>query len=300
MIAEEITIKSITDNAGIFDTNIVYADDDIAILADNVRHLAAAHKETRLSMNTLLTVKAGKISCTVNHQRLEIKANQFVICPPNVGLSDIMSSPDFRYRAVFFTNRILRTFLREKITVWDALMCSRKVNVFDMDENYLALHEHFFSVLQLCIKNGTNKPYLDDVIHALLRAAFIGLSGELSLTEKHTSEQPQGNMDKLFRDFMALLGGSEIKHNTVAHYAEALCVSPKYLSSVCKRNSGKTANDWISERLQEEVRYSLEHTDLSIKQICYQLGFSTPSFFSKYVRANFGVTPMQLRRKSRQ
>ena len=36
MIAEEITIKSIIDNAGIFDTNIVYADDDIAILADNV------------------------------------------------------------------------------------------------------------------------------------------------------------------------------------------------------------------------------------------------------------------------
>ena len=296
MLQEEITINSIKDNLR---ENLVYADDDIAIVSDTVRSFLAS-KDTRLSMNYILTVQTGKISCTVNHQRMELKANQYVICPPNVGVSDIMSSPDFTYRALFFTNRILRSFLREKITVWDALMCSRKVKIFSMDEQYQALHDHFFAVLQICSQKGQDKPYTSEVVRALVRAAFIGLGHQLEIAGKTETPLPQGNMDKLFRDFMALLGGSEIKHNTVAYYAEKLCVSPKYLSSVCKRDSGKTANDWISERLQEEVRYSLEHTDLSIKQICYQLGFSTPSFFSKYVRANFGVTPLQLRRRSRQ
>ncbi len=294
MAQEEITIKSLSEDTR---ANIDYADDDIVIIDDNIRNLISP-VQARLSMNVILIVKSGKIACTVNNERLELTANQFAICPPNVGISDIMSSPNFRYRAVFFTNRILRNFLREKITVWDALMCSRSVKVFSMDEDYLAMHEHFYAVIQLITQKGTDKPYTKDVIHALLRAAFIGLGGEMELVANKDTE-PQGNMDKLFREFMALLGGSEIKHNTVAYYAEKLCVSPKYLSSVCKRNSGKTANEWISERLQEEVRYSLEHTDLSIKQICYQLGFSTPSFFSKYVRANFGVTPLQLRRRSR-
>lgn len=296
MVKEEITIGSIKENLR---DNLVYADDDIAIISDTVREFLAS-KEARLTMNFILTVQSGRISCTVNHQRVELKANQYVICPPNVGVSDIMSSPDFSYRALFFTNRILRAFLREKITVWDALMCTRKVKVFNMDEQYHSLHDHFFSVLQICAHKGQDKPYTSDVIRALVRAAFIGLGSQLEIADKADIPQPQGNMDKLFRDFMALLGGSEIRHNTVAYYAEKLCVSPKYLSSVCKRNSGKTANDWIAERLQEEVRYSLEHTNLSIKQICYQLGFSTPSFFSKYVRANFGVTPLQLRRRSRQ
>lgn len=295
MVQDEITISSIKENLR---ENLVYADDDIAIVSDTVRSFLAS-KDARLSMNFILTVNSGKISCTVNHQRLEIKANQYVICPPNLGINDIMSSPDFSYRALFFTNRILRNFLREKITVWDALMCSRKVKVFNMDEQYVALHDHFFSVLKICSQKGQDKPYTSEVVRALVRAAFIGLGNQLEIAEKSEVPQHQGNMDKLFRDFMSLLGGSEIKHNTVAYYAEKLCVSPKYLSSVCKRNSGKTANDWIAERLQEEVRYSLEHTDLSIKQICYQLGFSTPSFFSKYVRSNFGTTPLQLRRKSR-
>ena len=294
MAQEEITIKSLSEDTR---ANIDYADDDIVIIDDNIRNLISP-VQARLSMNVILIVKSGKIACTVNNERLELTANQFAICPPNVGISDIMSSPNFRYRAVFFTNRILRNFLREKITVWDALMCSRSVKVFSMDEDYLAMHEHFYAVIQLITQKVTDKPYTKDVIHALLRATFIGLGGEMELVANKDTE-PQGNMDKLFREFMALLGGSEIKHNTVAYYAEKLCVSPKYLSSVCKRNSGKTANEWISERLQEEVRYSLEHTDLSIKQICYQLGFSTPSFFSKYVRANFGVTPLQLRRRSR-
>ena len=74
-----------------------------------------------------------------------------------------------------------------------------------------------------------------------------------------------------------------------------LCISPKYLTAVCKKNSGKTANEWITEQVLEDIRYYLRQTDLSIKQICDRLGFPNPSFFGKYVKDHFGMTPMEFR-----
>lgn len=87
----------------------------------------------------------------------------------------------------------------------------------------------------------------------------------------------------------------KVKHRPVEAYANDLCISPKYLTVICKKNSGKTANEWITEHVLEDIRYYLKQTDMSIKQICDRLGFPNPSFFGKYVKDHFGQTPVQLR-----
>ena len=80
-------------------------------------------------------------------------------------------------------------------------------------------------------------------------------------------------------------------------YADELCITPKYLSVVCKNNSGKTASEWITEHLLEDIRYYLRQTDMSIKEVSHQLGFPNTSFFGKYVKEHFGMTPIQFRRQ---
>ena len=78
-----------------------------------------------------------------------------------------------------------------------------------------------------------------------------------------------------------------------------LYVSPKYLSAICKAESGKTANQWITEYTLEDIRYQLLFTNHSIKEITHQLGFPNTSFFGKYVRQHFGTSPKALRDHSR-
>ena len=98
-----------------------------------------------------------------------------------------------------------------------------------------------------------------------------------------------------FQKFLDLLHSEQIKYRTVEAYADELCISPKYLTAICKKQSGKTAIQWIHEQLLENIRYYLKHTDFSIKQICDKLGFPNTSFFGKYVKDHFGMTPVQLR-----
>lgn len=81
------------------------------------------------------------------------------------------------------------------------------------------------------------------------------------------------------------------------YYASQLFISPKYLTIICKKNSDKTANDWIREYTLADISYYLRNTELSVKEISIKLGFPNTSFFGKYVKEHFGCTPLAYRSK---
>ena len=114
-------------------------------------------------------------------------------------------------------------------------------------------------------------------------------------TAQQSDTKPSRHSDRLFQQFLELLSSSPVKHRTVEYYANKLSITAKYLSNICKKYSGKTANAWITEHVMEDIRYYLISTDLSIKEICSYLGFPNPSFFGKYVKEHFGMTPTQFR-----
>ena len=246
----------------------------------------------------MIVITNGKARSRIGNEELEFSANQLALYPPNLGLYDIMSSPDFEFKGVFFTNRILQSFLREKLSVWDDIVYSNHVRILNLSEDHINFYKLFIEMLRSCLEKGRRNPYFNEIIQNLFRTVFLGLSGEMKLMKSQEQQTKEKSYDKLFRQFLNLLNGINIKHRSTSYYADKLYVSPKYLSAVCKKNSGKTANEWINERLREEIRFNLEETDTSIKQICYNLGFSSPSFFGKYVRANFGESPLQIRRNA--
>lgn len=70
----------------------------------------------------------------------------------------------------------------------------------------------------------------------------------------------------------------------VSYYAEELNISPDYLNSVVKTSIGKTAKEFIQNRLVLEAKRLGVHTQLSTKEIAFDLGFEDPSHFSKFFK----------------
>ena len=151
-------------------------------------------------------------------------------------------------------------------------------------------------MMKLTFTRGQDNPFRTDVIQSLLRSAILALCGAMKQSLPADIELKGKTSDVHFQHFLDLLHAAEVKHRTVEAYANELCISPKYLTAVCKKNSGKTANEWITEQVLEDIRYYLRQTDLSIKQICDHLGFPNTSFFGKYVKDHFGMTPMEFRK----
>ena len=291
MQREEITLQTLTDNE---DIQVGYSDNDIVII-DSIQEFAEV-SAARMSMNAIAICMQGKVQGTLNGQVMELHKNQVAIIPQNVVITDLMISPDFNLKAMFLTNRILQSFLREKMSVWNDVVYVRRLYVVTMDDIELQFYSNFYEMLSLSFDKKINYPFRTDVIQSLLRAAILGLCGALKqrmLTDDVPHDTYTANNH--FQRFLDLLHSIDVKHRTVEWYASELCISPKYLSTICKKQSGKTANEWITEHVLEDIRYYLKQTDYSIKQICDLLGFPNPSFFGKYVKEHFGQTPAYFR-----
>lgn len=77
----------------------------------------------------------------------------------------------------------------------------------------------------------------------------------------------------------------------VGHYARLQHITPRNLSTVIMDFTGKTAKKVITDRLLLEARRYLQHTNASVKEIAYALGYTDPSYFSKVFKQGMGVSP---------
>ncbi|RBN49299.1 helix-turn-helix domain-containing protein [Flavobacterium psychrolimnae] len=82
---------------------------------------------------------------------------------------------------------------------------------------------------------------------------------------------------------------------TVNYFAGKLNISPNYLSDLLKNATGRNAQTHIQESMVERAKELLSTTNLSIKEIAYDLGFEYPQSFSTMFKKNTQQTPLQFR-----
>ena len=82
---------------------------------------------------------------------------------------------------------------------------------------------------------------------------------------------------------------------TVQYIAEALNVSPNYLSGILKVLTGQSTQQHIHHKLLEKAKEKLSTTDLSVSEIAYELGFEHPQSFSKLYKTKTNLSPLEFR-----
>ncbi len=83
---------------------------------------------------------------------------------------------------------------------------------------------------------------------------------------------------------------------SVAYFADKCCYSPKYFGELVKTETGRTAKDFISDRMLIAAKQLLNDESLSIKAISQQLGFEYPQHFIRFFKAKTGQTPSDFRK----
>lgn len=85
----------------------------------------------------------------------------------------------------------------------------------------------------------------------------------------------------------------------IEFYAQQLCLTPKYLTTLIRRVSGKPSKRWIDDFVISEASFLLKHGDLSIQQVSQELNFPNQSFFGKYFKDHTGYSPSEFRQTKR-
>lgn len=142
-------------------------------------------------------------------------------------------------------------------------------------------------------------PNKRECVGSLISSLFFLSEGVFSNRFKESRTDLAGRpsrAEEVFNQFLRLLADYHTRERTVSFYADKLCLSPKYFSKLIKSVSGRSAPDWIDTYVILEAKNYLKYSDMSIKQIVYQLHFSDQPTFTKYFRAHTGMTPVQFRK----
>lgn len=105
--------------------------------------------------------------------------------------------------------------------------------------------------------------------------------------EHFTASKPE----KVIKQFYTLIDHHFTQESSVNFYADKLNITPNYLNILSQKYVKKPAGEIIKERRILEAKRLLTSTDLSIKEIAYQLGFNDNTYFTKVFKKYTGKTP---------
>lgn len=82
---------------------------------------------------------------------------------------------------------------------------------------------------------------------------------------------------------------------TVKYFADKVYLSPNYFGDLIKKDTGKSAQEYIQYKLIERAKDRIVGTDLTMSEIAYELGFQYPQHFGRLFKKQVGMTPNEYR-----
>lgn len=270
---------------------IDYADNNVVII-DDLRNFTKL-QTIKVDFLLIIVVKSGRMTMKANKVNTIASNNDIVICQPNTIINDCLFSIDFTAKAVCISAQIARSMLHINDVV-DLSFYLKNKPIIHADDTTMSTFEKYHALLsEQLLKDDTK--YKKHTVGCLVNSFIFCL---LSIIEQVTPQRNSLNISRgslLFKQFIELLTSIEVKPRNLEFYSKKLCITSKYLTIICKNNSGKTAYEWIIEYVVEDINRLLSHSDMSIKEIANYLDFPNLSFFGKFVKAHLGCSPTEYR-----
>jgi len=105
----------------------------------------------------------------------------------------------------------------------------------------------------------------------------------------------QNHYNPIFSKFLPLIDEYFKEERLVSFYAEKLNISPNYLNVICKKSINSSASSLIQDRILLEAKRLLKVSEMSVKDIVFDLGFYDQASFSKFFKSQTGMTPSQFK-----
>lgn len=233
-------------------------------------------------------LKKGSIRMQTQLCEVVVTAPAVFAIGPNVIRSFSKSSEEIEMEIIFFKPEF---FLKDHADIfflseYDFFEKSDR-HVFSLDGKALQKMELLFnSIRDAAAGKSFHKA---SIVRSYLYILIFELDGIKPPSTVSQAENP------IFLRFKELLSRDFATHRSVSHYARGLHVSAKHLSEVIKRNSGRTARQWIDEIVLLEAKVLLQNRQLTISQVSNILSFSTQSVFGKFFKKHSGISPAAYR-----
>ena len=165
------------------------------------------------------------------------------------------------------------------------------------EEKRLFLNSIFQKMIE---EQKSDYAYKDDLIRNYIN---LIIHEALKLQPSEHTEQHKNAASRLTSVFLELLErqfpvettDNPLQLKTAQDYANQLHVHVNYLNRAVKEVTGKSTTTHITDRIVGEAKALLQHTDWSISDIAYALGFEYPTYFNNFFKRLTGTNPKAVR-----
>ncbi len=141
-------------------------------------------------------------------------------------------------------------------------------------------------------KDELIRNYISLIIHESLK---MEPSENYEQNKNASSRLTSVFLELLERQFPIETTANPLQLKTAQQYAQHLNVHINYLNRAVKEVTGKSTTAHITERIITEAKALLLHTDWSISEIAYALGFEYPTYFNNFFKKQTGTNPKSFR-----
>ena len=235
---------------------------------------------------------SGTAKIKINGKFHELRPNTLFIFNENTVIEQVKASIRSSGYMITYSRQYLNSIhvdTQDLISIYHGFLDDPCVQVAPEEAAYI----HDISKLMrsvLCDYAPT--PNREKIISSLFAAMFHYVMGIL---QKHSlpagNESVSNRTDELFNKFLDLLREYCSTERSVEFYASKMGITPKYLSLILKKKSGRNASKLIDEAVVYEAKRLLKYSGMSINEIALKLNFASQSFFGKYFKQRVGVSP---------
>ena len=167
--------------------------------------------------------------------------------------------------------------------------------IYDLTPSETAEITEVFKRMLKEINSGYAYKY--DVLRAIaLELMHRAMKMRPIVPERHSGSTANHRVSSFFtelleRQFPITEPGQQVLLKKPADFARQLNVHVNHLNQALKAETGKTTSACIAARVLQEARALLKHTDWTIQQIAWCLGFEEPAHFISFFRKNTQQTP---------
>lgn len=151
-------------------------------------------------------------------------------------------------------------------------------------KNIIAQIEYFSAII---------KNYTAEAVGSLLKLFLIQSNNHCSLAKENLQLVESGNL--ILRKFKQSLEENYKTEHKVSGYADELAVTADYLNKTVKNITGKSAKEHIQSKIITEAKRSLIFSELSGKELSFELGFDESAHFNNFFKKATGQTPLEFR-----
>ena len=270
---------------------IVLSDNMEIPFSEPLEQLPQNNFPVQAGMSVVLFCLQGELHVRISLKEYTLRPDMFCVIITGMIFEVLSISNDFR--GFMLDPRTNFMPVTEKTTqVMSFYKCLQSRHCFVLEEKEVMAFVGVYHSIKATLQE-LDHPYRIPMLQSYIQILYYRMLPIVLKEEESRSKYSHTRQEEIFQRFIGEVEKHYRKERSVKFYADLLCISPKYLSTVIYKISQRLAGEWIDAYVILEAKTLLKSGKLTIQQISEQLNFSNQSFFGKFFKRCAGVSPKE-------